>query len=92
MALMGDLFAEQLTLPRDITYPVVVTTHDDSSVEIDSLNFDDVSYTGNNITEGLQYMKEALHERALTEGDVALVPPTLPADLTGNQMLLYLSP
>lgn len=91
MALMGDLFAEQPITPADITYPVVVTTHADASVEINSLYFADVSYMGNNMAEGLQYMKESLHERALTEGDAALLSTITPSGLANNQMLLHLS-
>ena len=51
MALMGDLFEMQPSVPAEILYPVLVTTFDDFSVEIVSLNYPDVNYAGNNMAE-----------------------------------------
>lgn len=59
MVLMRDQFAERPIAPADITYPVLVTTYDDASVEINSLNFAVLSYKGNDMAQRLQYMKES---------------------------------
>lgn len=91
MALMGDLFEQQPITPEDITYPVIVTTFEDFSVEIDSLNYPDITYIGLNMAEGLQYIKDCLHEKLLTDVNLSMMPPAIPASLTSNQMLLHLS-
>lgn len=91
MALMGDLFEMQPSVPAEIFYPVLVTTFDDFSVELVSLNFPDVNYVGDNMAEGLQFIKESIHEKSLTEGNYATGQATVPPVLESNQMLLNLS-
>lgn len=91
MALMGDLFEMQPSVPAEILYPVLVTTFDDFSVEIVSLNYPDVNYAGNNMAEGLQFIKESLHEKSLTEGNYAAETAVVPPVLEQNQMLINLS-
>ena len=91
MALMGDLFEMQLTAPETVSYPVLVTTFDDYSVEIVSLNYPDLHYAGGNMAEGLQLIKESLHEKSLTEGNCVPVQSMISPVLEQNQMILNLS-
>lgn len=91
MALMGDLFEMLPSVPAEIFYPVLVTTFDDFSVEIVSLNYPDVNYAGNNMAEGLQFIKENLHEKSLTEGNYAAGMAVVPPVLEQNQMLITLT-
>ena len=91
MALMGDLFEQQPITPEDITYPVIVTTFDDFTVDIESLNYPDITYSCDNMAEGMQFIKDHLHERSLTEAYMPMPQPVLTPVLESNQMLLYVA-
>ena len=91
MALMGNLFEMQPSVPAQILYPVLVTKFDDFSVEIVSQNFPEVNYAGDNMVEGLRFIKESLHEKSLTEGNYTAGTTLVPPGLEQNQMLLNLS-
>ena len=89
MALMSELYNAQPTTPADITYPVIVTNLEDGEVEIAVCSCPDITYNGDNLAAGLQYIKDCLSEKVLTD-PYPPIPPAAP--LLPNQMLLYISP
>lgn len=88
MALMDELYIDSSESERDSMYPVVATMHPDGVINLEVPGFSNVSYTGPDMSSGIQYIKETLHEELLT----VIVPPIIPnpaqITLSPNQVLM----
>lgn len=80
MALMEDLYALDQTPLQDVSYSVIVTTQPDGSMQFDVPDFPEVKYSGMDMPQALQYIKERLQEEKL----ISIFPP---APTPSNQIV-----
>lgn len=90
MALMEDLYSIEQTPLQEISYPVVVTTLPDGTMQFDVSDFPEVKFSGADMPQGLQYIKERLQDEKL----ISIFPPspTPPNQITlqPGQLLLQI--
>lgn len=89
MALMTDLYDLQPTLPIE-SYPIIMTTFEDGTIGLLAVGFDGVEYVGENMSAGLQYLKDGISEQLLTALIMPIIPSTKDIVLAPNQILLQI--
>lgn len=89
MALMGELFDMGQASHQEISYPVIATP-EVGGYAFSAPNFPETSFSGPDLYQGLQHMKEHLQEELLT----CICPPEpMPANqiiLDAGQLLLQI--
>ena len=89
-ALMGELFDMGQVPQQEISYPVIATPLVNGEYSFSAPNFPEISFSGPDLYQGLQYMKEHLQEELL----VSICPPEpTPANqimLDAGQLLLQI--
>ncbi len=90
MALMGELFDIGQAPQQEFAYPVIATPLEDGTYGFSAPNFPEVSFSGPDLYQGLQHMKEHLQEELL----ISIYPPEpMPANqiiLDAGQLLLQI--
>lgn len=90
MALMEDLYSMDQTPLQEVSYSVIVTTQPDGMIQFDVPDFPEVKFSGTNMPQGLQYIRERLQDEKL----ISLFPPnpTPPSQivLQPGQLLLQI--
>lgn len=90
MALMEDLYSMGQTPLQEVPYAVIVTSQPDGTMMFNVPDFPEVKYSGVDMPQGLQYIKERLQEEKL----ISIFPPspTPPNQLVlePGQMILQL--
>lgn len=90
MALMEDLYSMGQTPLQEVSYAVIVTSQPDGTMMFNVPDFPEVKYSGVDMPQGLQYIKERLQEEKL----ISIFPPspTPPNQLVlePGQMILQL--
>ena len=72
MALMEDLYSMEQAPMQEVSYPVIVTTLLDGTMQFDVPDFPAVKFSGADMPQGLQYIKERLQDEKL----IAIFPPS----------------
>ena len=81
MALMEDLYSMNQTPLQEVSYSVIVTSFPDGTMQFDVPDFPTVKFSGTDMPQGLQYIKERLQDEKL----ISIFPPT---PTTPNQSTL----
>ena len=89
MALMNELYNLQPCIPVE-SYPIIMTTFEDGTVSLTAAGFKGVEYVGDNISLGLQLIKDSISEHILTDVVMPVIPPAKDIVLENNQILLQL--
>lgn len=89
MALMTDLYDLQPTLQIE-SYPIIMTTFEDGTISLLAVGFDGVEYVGENMSVGLQHLKDGISEQLLTALIMPIIPSTKDIVLAPNQILLQI--
>ena len=90
MALMGELFDMGQTPHQEISYPVIATPLGNGEYSFSAPNFPGINFSGPDLYQGLQHMKEHLQEELLTS---VCPPEPMPANqiiLDAGQLLLQI--
>lgn len=72
MALMEDLYSMDQTPLQEVSYSVIVTSFPDGTMQFDVPDFPTVKFSGTDMPQGLQYIKERLQDEKL----ISIFPPT----------------
>ena len=72
MALMEDLYSMEQTPLQEVSYPVIVTPFSDGTMQFDVPDFPAVKFSGTDMPQGLQYIKERLQDEKL----ISIFPPS----------------
>ena len=90
MALMEDLYSMDQTPLQEVSYSVIVTTLSDGSMQFDVPDFPEVKYSGTDMPQGLQYIKERLQEEKLISIFPPSPTPSNQIELQPGQLLLQI--
>lgn len=90
MALMEDLYSMDQTPLQEVSYSVIVTTQPDGMIQFDVPDFPEVKYSGMDMSQGLQYIKERIQDEKLIS--IFPISPTPPNQITvqPGQLLLQI--
>ena len=90
MALMEDLYSMDQTPLQEVSYSVIVTTQPDGVIQFDVPDFPEVKYSGMDMSQGLQYIKERIQDEKLIS--IFPISPTPPNQITvqPGQLLLQI--
>lgn len=88
MALMDELYTDDFQQERDSVYPVIATMESSGIISLEVPGVPDITYSGTDISYGIQYIKDSLEEEFIT----AVIPPAIPTFsqimLAPNQVLM----
>lgn len=90
MTLMEDLYSMDQTPLQEVSYSVIVTTQPDGMIQFDVPDFPEVKYSGMDMSQGLQYIKERIQDEKLIS--IFPISPTPPNQITvqPGQLLLQI--
>lgn len=71
MALMEDLYSMDQTPLQEVSYSVIVTSFPNGTMQFDVPDFPAVKFSGTDMPQGLQYIKERLQDEKL----ISIFPP-----------------
>ena len=91
MTLMEELFdMGQPVVQQEMSYPVITTTQVDGTLLFQAPDFPGIEFTGTDMGQGLQVMKEQIQEEKLVS--IFPIVPTPPSQISlqSNQFLLQI--
>ena len=92
MALMEELFVSAPPVTNDQVYPVVVTQYPDGMMMLTLPDFPQITYTGDNMVQGLTDIRERLHEELLICFYPPQPTPLAQISVAAGQMVLQITP